>query len=50
MDLAGVGDGVMDHGCGWRYGCLDKRFESKASNVGTDDRTVEKKQTCMFPV
>lgn len=37
MDVAGVKDAWM-------------RCESKASEIDTDDRTVEKKQTCMFPV
>ena len=37
MDVAGVKDAWM-------------RCESKASEIDTDDRTVEKKQTCMLPV
>ena len=55
----GVG---MYPGCGWRWGWKDgpwmwpglkmpdKGYESKASEIGTYDRTVEKKQTCVFPV
>ena len=37
MDVAGVKDAWM-------------LYESKASQIGTDDRTAEKKQICVFPV